>query len=135
MQNKKTIILVILAVLAIFSLFYGLNAKPKSKISIQPAQKEAFQNDKIELQKNIVVIKRCAKKTQFVGWGRDPFSLKVALALNGILWDDNLPQAIIGDNVVKVGDKVGNNTVVSILKDRVILNDGTRDLEFELKGN
>lgn len=75
---------------------------------------------------------------------RDPFtaapittketaSSSTLIQLNGILWDRTKPMAIINNNVVKIGSKVGTNIVVDIKKDRVILSDGTRDFEIQLK--
>ena len=73
---------------------------------------------------------------------RDPFSnvpvftqAKVSAggtSLSGILWDGIKPMAVINGKIVKAGDSVDNNTVVSIKKDRVILNNGTKDYELKL---
>jgi len=71
------------------------------------------------------------------GWGRDPFSLAAtsikdigleSLILNGIMWDEDNPYAIINTDVVKVGDTLGSGiTVVEITKNSVILEeDGDR---------
>ncbi len=64
------------------------------------------------------------------GWGRDPFSSGAntpediefeGLVVNGIMWDKDNPLAIINDDVVKVGDKLGDLKVVEITKTSVIL--------------
>ncbi len=64
------------------------------------------------------------------GWGRDPFFLATAnagntelgdLIVNGIVWDEKNPYAIINTDVVKVGDKLGNMTVIKITENSVIL--------------
>ena len=55
-----------------------------------------------------------------------------ALTINGILWDKKNPLAIINEEIVKVGDKIDSNTVVGIEQDRVILNDGSKDIELLL---
>lgn len=71
------------------------------------------------------------------GWGRDPFSLAAtsigdigleSLILNGIMWDEDNPYAIINTDVVKVGDTLGSGIiVVEITKNSVILEqDGDR---------
>lgn len=67
---------------------------------------------------------------------RDPFFPvpKVAassIVLNGILWDENKPTAIINNEIVQVGQSVNGKVIVGIRKDRVILSDGSK--EFELK--
>ncbi|MBU1147881.1 MAG: hypothetical protein KKD11_05950 [Candidatus Omnitrophica bacterium] len=64
------------------------------------------------------------------GWGRDPFSLGAntpedigfeGLAVNGIMWDEDNPLAIINDDVVKVGDMLGGLKVVEITKTSVVM--------------
>ncbi|MCX5715694.1 MAG: hypothetical protein NTV07_02310 [Candidatus Omnitrophica bacterium] len=62
-------------------------------------------------------------------WGRDPFSFgkstyasaENGMVLNGIVWDENAPSAIINDNIVKVGEEVDGKKVAEIKKDKVIL--------------
>ena len=53
------------------------------------------------------------------------------LSLEGIIWDETKPLAIINDEVVGCGDKVSGVTVVKIEKDKVILN--YQNETFELK--
>jgi len=43
------------------------------------------------------------------------------MKLKGVLWDDQIPTAIINSRVVKIGDLIDNKTVVDIEKDKVIL--------------
>jgi len=71
----------------------------------------------------------------------DPFSgapilpekaLSSGIYLNGILWDETSPLAIINDEVVKIGDRVGEYAVVKIKKDSVILSNGSSELELRL---
>lgn len=69
-------------------------------------------------------------------WGRDPFFLGTVsrddieldgMVLNGIVWDEANPYAIVNSEVVKVGDKLGNMKIVEITKDSVVLEqDGNR---------
>lgn len=63
-------------------------------------------------------------------WGRDPFSFTTSgmfdaglegLVLNGIVWDIHEPYAIINNDVVKPGDKVGGMTVIEITETNVVL--------------
>lgn len=71
-----------------------------------------------------------------IPWGRDPFDMKISLPesdwgvagikLEGIMWDEKEPYAIINGEVVKKGDKLGKNTVIQIEKDAVIISDGTK---------
>lgn len=77
-------------------------------------------------------------KTSYGSWGGNPFVLQLSsrtitkLVLNGIVWDKVTPRAIISNDIVRIGDKIGNNTVVDIKQDRVILNDGTSNFELRL---
>lgn len=75
-------------------------------------------------------------------WSRDPFYGRVysaagegliGLQLQGILWDEKKPHALISEEIVSEGDSVGNNIVIKINKDSVLLNDGTKDLELKLE--
>ena len=64
------------------------------------------------------------------GWGRDPFLFGAStmtsfglegLLLNGIVWDKENPYAIINNDVVKIGDKIGDITVVEINEESVVM--------------
>ena len=51
--------------------------------------------------------------------------------LNGILWDESKPTAIINNEIVQVGQSVNGKVIIRIQKDRDLLSDGSK--EFELK--
>lgn len=133
MQNKKLVILIIVSILAIISLIYGIVSSPKKRyVDNGP---EVYQLQK----KEVIPLKRSVGRTTFTSWGRNPFILKevrekkkAVLTLNGILWDKDKPKAVINDAIVGVGDSVGENKIVSIGQDYVILNDGTSDIKLEL---
>jgi hypothetical protein len=46
---------------------------------------------------------------------------QIDLKLSGVLWDDQIPTAIINSKVVKIGDLIQGKTVVDIEKDQVLL--------------
>ncbi len=80
------------------------------------------------------------KRTEFVGWGRNPFaklqteiSSVSDLKLGAIMWGGKETSAVINNSIVSVGDKISNKTVKQIDKIRVILTDGTNDYVLELK--
>jgi len=138
-QNKKVVIAIVLCVGAVMSLIYGITAPPKTKRGISQAPKTTHSGDIASSAGKIVPTKRRAERTEFSAWGRNPFSAEeapkeevVKLRLNGILWDEKNPQAIIGDDIVGIGDKIGPNTVVDIKEASVILNDGTGNFELNL---
>jgi hypothetical protein len=77
-------------------------------------------------------------------WSRDPFiaqekfkkkgvSKAGALKLSGILWDETKPAAIIDDNIVSVGDKIGDRKVTRITKDTVVLEENGEEYILRLE--
>jgi hypothetical protein len=56
----------------------------------------------------------------------------LSLNLSGIFWDEQAPQAIINEKIVGIGDRVRGITVVEIKDDRVILNDGEKNIELKM---
>ena len=133
MQNNKLKILMGLGILAFLSLVYGiLTPSQRQQQSLQDKSTSILEEDE-----KMIPIPRVAKKTSFVTWGRNPFLLSAKSSagpiLNGIIWDDKKPMAIINDNVVGVGDHVGSNQVADIQQDRVILSDGVNTVELRMK--
>lgn len=68
---------------------------------------------------------------------RDPFFPvpKVSassIVLNGILWDEVKPTAIINNEIVQVGQSVNGKVVVGIWKDKVILSDGSNEVDLKM---
>ncbi|MFH1414393.1 MAG: hypothetical protein ABIG56_06060 [Candidatus Omnitrophota bacterium] len=80
------------------------------------------------------------KEEERLGWVRCPFSGRayistegaIGLILTGINWDQEKAIAIINNKILMTGEKVGPYTVVSIEKEKVILNDGADKLELRL---
>lgn len=137
MQNKKLLLLIALSIIAVFSLFYGVFNPSRTKRNL--LTKDTGLEKAIVTEKGIIFLTRRAKRSDYSYWGRNPFSISGsrimrlgALTINGILWDKKNPLAIINEEIVKVGDKIDGNKVVSIEQDRVILNDGSKDIELLL---
>lgn len=142
MKNKKVIILIILGVVAIFSLIYGIStpAGGRRSASVSTTPEVTRQSESAQVPDRTMGIKRRAKRTKFVSWSRSPFIPKgvpgtpsSGLNLKGIMWNEKNPKAMIGDAIVEKGNKIGSDTVIEVKKDRVILNDGTKDFELKLK--
>lgn len=55
------------------------------------------------------------------------------LALNGIMYDQKSPMAIINNKIVIEGQTIENATVVKILKDKVILSCEGKEIKLEVK--
>ena len=82
------------------------------------------------------------KRTEFVDWGRNPFTFPQRkgevgnvsnLTLSCIIWNERKALAFINESVVHVGDKITDKTVKQIEQNRVILTDGTKDYVLELQ--
>ena len=75
-----------------------------------------------------------AVKSTHQDWGRNPFILTPSgdheMVLQGIIWDPITPQALINDKIVGVGDQIGKMRVINIQSRKVILNDGTKNIEL-----
>ena len=140
MQNKKVIILAVLGIGATASLIYGIVTPPQKTSRIEQKREAVSYGDRKEGPSTAPAqVKRRAARTKFASWKRRPFvpagvpGKSSDLALSGILGAGANLKAMIGDAVVGKGDRVGNNTVIDIKKDRVILNDGTKDFELKLE--
>jgi len=126
-----------LGIIAVFSLFYGIFNPSRTKRNLL-TKDTGFQKT-IVTEKGIIFLTRRAKRSNYSSWGRNPFLISGApirrfggFTINGILWDKKNPLAIINERIVKIGDKIDGNTVVNIKQDRVILNDGSKDIELLL---
>jgi len=72
--------------------------------------------------------KRCPFCGEFFTQVEDSTNLR----LSGILWDAKNPQAVIGSEVYGKGDKIGKFIVVDINPDKVVLSDGSKQIELKL---
>lgn len=139
MKDKKVIILIILGIGALISLIYGITVGPKTR-KASPRLESAPTTEAISVARRIVPTERKAAKTDFIAWGRNPFVQKESpgakvskLVLGGIMWNVENPKAMINNEIVGIGDKVGGNTVVDIKKNSVTVNDGTEDFVLRLE--
>jgi len=136
MQNKKVLVLTILSIGAVISLIYGMTARPRYKGSTSRTQEMKSETPvPTQPRKRIIPIKRRAAKTKHETWGRDPFTLKKGvsgLVLDGIMWNEKNPRAMVSGELVRKGDKIGDKTVMDVQRDKVILNDGKVDTVLRL---
>ncbi len=138
MRDKKVIILIVVLVLGGISLIYGITASPKGKTKAVYTNEDRAPADlRRAPAQTAASTHRRAKKSKFASWKRSPFvpsgsPASPVLVLNGIMWDKTSPTAMIGDTIVKKGDKIGGNTVIEITPDKVVLNDGTKDIGLRL---
>lgn len=129
--NTQRIILAALALIAVFVWYNGLRSFSKKKDSPPSGYLEVSSSRQEIKQK---------KRSGHKEWGRDPFmvtqtpvSSSFALALGGIVYDEKDSYALINNQLLHIGDEVAGNRVVGIQQDRVILNDGNKDIELRLE--
>ncbi|MEI8176639.1 MAG: hypothetical protein WCG78_07225 [Candidatus Omnitrophota bacterium] len=112
---------------------------------IHPHPKEAVKppNPLLAIQAEAAAHAKSARsqevaKLKAMAWKRDPFIVggggegNIELVLNGIVWDEKSPYAIINNAMVRSGDEVGGSKVVEIHKDKVVMNDGTNNFDLNL---
>jgi hypothetical protein len=82
------------------------------------------------------------KRTEFVDWGRNPFTFPQReeeigntsnLRLLCIIVTNEGAQAFINESIVRVGDKITDKAVKQIEQNRVVLTDETKDYVLELR--
>jgi hypothetical protein len=141
MKNKKVVILIILGVTAVFSLLYGIFTPSQSRRpSPMPAGEGVFQSRPTPSAAALFLPRRRAAKSKYLSWKRNLFVSKetphtpsATLTLNGIMWSEKNPKAMINGVVARKKDKIDSCTVVDIKRDRVFLNDGSKDFELVLE--
>ena len=132
-RNSKLAILVVFITVAIFVWV----PKGKKTKDVSSTTSSAALDQALPLIKAVP-----RRRTEFVDWGRNPFTFpqrkeKVGsvsnLTLDAIIWGDKKPSAFINNKIVSAGDKITDKTVKQIEQDRVILTDGTNDYVLELQ--
>jgi len=144
-QQKEIIIMVVGVVILVAILAVNL-IKSKPKTASSPAgaavqtilQKTALPVAAPEMKEPGTAVSESDAQ-----WGRDPFMLKefgaggvvedsfASLTLEGTTAGDGIrPSAIINDEIVKEGSKIGKFTVLSIIKNKVIVTDGKDETEL-----
>ena len=72
-------------------------------------------------------------------WKHDPFRLSPSISgslqsgtlhLEGILWDNKAPYAIINGQILKEGDNINNQKIIEIGTSFVIVNDGEKNYKL-----
>jgi hypothetical protein len=132
-RNNKLAILMVLTVVVVFVWMpKGKKAKDVSSTTSSVTLKQARPVTGAVLR----------KRTEFVDWGRNPFSLpQTKKGVNGIpnlapsciIWSDGKGLALINESIVRVGDKITDKTVKQIEHNRVILTDGTKDYVLDMQ--
>lgn len=134
-MKKKEIILAVTAVLAVISLTYGIMAPPHHKgahESPRPAESVSATVTPVHGHSAMRGI-----RTSFKDWAANPFRNKIELKkqamelkLTGIIYDGEKSEVIINDEILRVGDAIGELTVSEIRSNSVIVSDGDKKTEL-----
>lgn len=137
-KNGKLILLIALSALAVIFLIYGIVTPPPSRRGVSTPAPEAAAGNSGPF-KDLVPLERTAKRSEVVVSSRNPFTMEAVafqrlgpMTLNGIVWDEKNPKAVINDRIVGVGEVIGGRKVVKIEQTRVVLNDGANQMELRL---
>ena len=137
-SNIKVILAAVLGIAAIFSVIHGITASSPLRSHAALPAAAVDQSQRSVSDETALPAKRLAVRTKFKAWRRHLFApagsgTSSAMVLNGIFAKGNVYKAMIGDSIVMKGDKIGSNKVVDVQKNKVILNDGTKDFELKLE--
>ena len=141
-QIALTAGLAVVMIIAWGNTFNSLRKRDVPKTAVGPVVGPVAVKPQVSPQSAVLQIARLnISDDQDAGWGRDPFSGKVYLtkegaagyALTGIIWDNKNPQALINDEVYGKGAKIDKYTVEDIQSNKVILDDGVREIELTLE--
>ena len=122
---KKSIELTIIALGVIIFIFLIISYIPKPRDNKTVSGNEPYSGSEM--------VTAASPKTQFwdsVKWDKDPFLLDTSnmkergmedMTLNSIVSDKENPYAIINNDVVKLGDKVNDMTIIEINEKSVVL--------------
>lgn len=136
-MNKKFLVIASILIIILIGIIIIPQMKPREKAEVKPMPflKEV---PKIEnaLPKPAVDVKRIKSREERMKlpWGRDIFSTDLEkeyqiseLQLKGIsLGKDKTSFAFINDEIVKVGDRIGDYQVIEIEQKRVLIRKGNQ---------
>lgn len=135
-NTKKIILLVILVTFAVFNIARNLRVSSDKRDNNVVLRGDG----KVRIAFDPSGVARTIKRTGFESWKRSPFiptevaARKVpTLALSGIFWDEDKATAIIDNEIVTVGDRIGEIVIVDIQNNTVKLKDGENDFELTLQ--
>lgn len=140
-MDKKRLEIIITAVLILVLIFAWTNSTKALKKKVSPTN--ALRSAPLPIETKVYLRQEKEKiPDENLVWVRCPFSGKIytekegmgiaSLKLDGIIWDKQKPMAIINGRVIEIGSRIEGNIVVDIKEDRVILNNGSNNLELKL---
>lgn len=138
-KNRKLWIFAALMVLAVASFVFNFKKGSSQREAAAPAA-PAYSGGTASQLNDLYLIERKKKRSDSPVWGRNPFLKETessgapasSWVLNGIVWEEKMPRAVINGRIVGVGSKIGNAAVVKIEPTRVLLKDGEKDIELKV---
>lgn len=129
----------------------GESEKPK----VETAKKVEAKSVVVERTPSNVVkrskprrVKKTNNQMRFTSWGRDPFWEAFRLAqvgsadndssnfvLRGVIWKGDEAHVLIGDAVLKVGERSGDLKILDIDKNRVVCKKGSKVITLVLQND
>ena len=137
-QIGITAVLILVFIVILINSIWTVKTKIKPEHAPSGALKRTAQP---LIAKQQTVIKKSTKeaveKYRNLPWGRDPFQLSerssmIGLKLQGITRHKDGLKAIISGEIVGVGDMVGQNKVIRINRNNVVVNDGTNNITLTI---
>ena len=148
-KKKKHDIIIVSILLAVFVISFNQNVLSRKKTaqeapSVNSAALGPSMSDQLVVVTNIRLYDKLSKeRVDFWDkeWARDPFvpqqtltslTKAVNLTLNGILWDEKTPKAIVNEKMLMIGDTIYGYTVVQIKPRSVVLKTGEKNIELQV---
>jgi len=157
-EKKLKILLPVLIIISGFVWLPNFQRKP-SKEGQSNITKKKTASDSYDLTALIASSSQNIQKqkSSFQDWGRNPFMVEgweptiqdegkiteeipveeiipeSKIVLNGIFWNKKKPGALINDEVVGIGTRLNNFTVINISPESVMINDGEKEMILKMR--
>ncbi len=148
----------LVAIAGSFVIIYVLNTfvcGESEKPKVETAKKVEAKRAVVERTPSKVVkrskprrVKKTNNPVQFTSWGRDPFWEAFRLAevesvnpdsssfvLRGVIWKGDEAHVLIGDAVLKEGERSGDLKILKIEKNRVVCKKGSKVITLVLQND
>jgi hypothetical protein len=144
--SKEKILTYLLPLLALIMMMVWLpRFKPAGKLSekdLKLAEISDKDREKIDMLLALAGRKQVSSKSAFEEWGRNPFYQSKAIPavnelemwpLKGVIYNEETPSALIGDEIFVVGDKLGPFTITNIQPNMVVISDGHKVIKLQVQ--
>ncbi len=140
LKKREKVLMAVAAAVLVYFVVNQFVCSKSQPAQAQDDQKQTAAATTSEAPKSTVEKKPAAirkrmgeRRVEFAAWGRDPFSESYrlakadttqsdssALVMRGVIWKGSEAYVLIGDNVMKEGDQIGDLKVLDIDKNRVV---------------